>query len=507
MKYLDVPREITSTEIGAPSFSWSAGMYRRINIPTASVRKVRDLLHSYQKGSDPGSINYLTRSTHHFIRTKALQNHSYLLYPKGEAITPINPRAFENMDLANGDILLSKDSNVGECAILDGERWRNHMLSGGIVRLRPSIDRYYFYSFLKHELFKTELLSMVPRGATIAHANELWLDCHIPFPAQPDKDRIIAYVSALTAAVVDKEIAIRQRNEQIFRQIEAELAENSTGGKFQYQYPTLQELRTCKRFDTGLYSRGFRAFEHRVKHYRHGSTSLSALGVQSRRGPNLAVSVIGKTLYSEVYKAGWYELIRPVNITEYGTLASREWLGSPKKLPTVNRGDLILGCEGFSKGRSIVLIDAPAHCTTNFHGTALFWPGAEIWQTVFLRCFLAFLREHGVIDWVGVGGSGGHMSPEYFEYLPIPRFQDAVRHRIAELYHKDTAPPNYPQTLDNFVTWHQEWNSGLGIWELDRERQLLKRALAAVQEQIIAGRIVRFAQRAAARVLHVEGVP
>lgn len=95
------------------------------------------------------------------------------------------------------------------------------------------------------------------------------------------------------------------------------------------------------------------------------------------------------------------------------------------------------------------------------------------------------------------------MSPEYFEYLPIPRFQDAVRHRIAELYHKDTAPPNYPQTLDNFVAWHQEWNSGLGIWELDRERQLLKRALAAVQEQIIAGRIVRFAQRAPGR-LEVE---
>jgi type I restriction enzyme S subunit len=214
------------------------------------------------------------------------------------------------------------------------------------------------------------------------------------------------------------------------------------------------------------------------------------MGVRSRRGPNLAVSVIGKSLYSETYKPGWYELIRPVNIGEFGTLDSREWLGSPKKLPTVNRGDLILGCEGFEKGRSLVLVDAPERCTTNFHGTVLFWPGAEVWQTVFVRCFLAYLREHGVIDWVGVGGSGGHMSPNYFDYLPFPNFPDAVRERIARLYHHAATPPKRKATLANFVAWHREWNEGLGIWELDRELKTLQRTLGAVQEEIIGGRAV-----------------
>ena len=200
--------------------------------------------------------------------------------------------------------------------------------------------------------------------------------------------------------------------------------------------------------------------------------------------------MIGKSLYSESYKAGWYELIRPVNISEYGTLNSREWLGSSKELAIVKQGDLILGCEGFEKGRSLVLVDAPTRCTTNFHGTVLYWPSAEIWQTIFVRCFLAFLREHSVIDWVGVGGSGGHMSPEYFDYIPFPKFPESIRKQIAELYHHDAMPPTRKQTLDNFVAWHREWNKTLGIWELDREMKQLQKTLSDVQEQVIEGKSV-----------------
>jgi type I restriction enzyme S subunit len=491
MKHLRVPRQITLADLKTKDASWSAGMYRRVEIPTSHTRRIAELIAGYDKGSDPGSMYYLEKSTHYFIRTKSLQANSYLISPRGGAITPLNPRVFENMALTDGDILLSKDSNVGECAMVDGVAWRNHTLSGGVVRLRPSINRHYLFAFLKHELFKTELLSMVPRGATIAHANELWLDCHIPFPAQRDADDVIAYVAALTEAAVETETAIRAQNDKINAQIEGELTGNQTGDAFRYSHPTLGELRSTLRLDTGLYCRGFRAFQHSVNNYLHGATTLSAMGVRSRRGPNLAVSVIGNSLYSETYKPGWYELIRPVNISEYGTLSSREWLGSPKKLPTVNRGDLILGCEGFEKGRSLVLVDAPDRCTTNFHGTVLFCPNAEIWQTIFVRCFLAYLREHGVIDWVGVGGSGGHMSPDYFDYLPFPRFPYDIREHIARLYHQPTAPPKRNLTLENFVAWHREWNEGLGIWELDVKLKTLQRTLTDVQEQIIEGRTVK----------------
>lgn len=151
---------------------------------------------------------------------------------------------------------------------------------------------------------------------------------------------------------------------------------------------------------------------------------------------------------------------------------------------------MILGCEGFEKGRSIVLIEGLERCTTNFHGTVLCWPGRELFQVVFLRCFLAYLREHGVIDWVGVGGSGGHMSPEYFDFLPFPKFPETVQADIARLYYSSPEPPRDSPSLDTFVNWHLGQNAGMGIWELDRELGSLQNTLANVQDEIIEGKTV-----------------
>jgi hypothetical protein len=385
---------------------------------------------------------------------------------------------------------MSKDSNVGECAMVDGDRWRNHMFSGGIVRLHPSADRYYFFAFLKHPLFKTQLLAKSPRGATIVHSKTLWLDCLMPFPNQRDAKRVIGYVSALMQAIVEKEKAIRERHDAIMSAIDEELSTNNRGKAFHCSFPVISEIAESGRFDSGLYCTGFRSFKHCIDDYKNGTTWLSKMGVKTRRGPNLAVSVIGKSLYSEEPKQGWYQLIRPVSISEYGTLAQREWLGSRKSLPLVQQGDLIMGCEGFEKGRTIVMVDAIERCTTNFHGAVIYWPDAELWRVVFVRCFLAFLRAHGVIDWVGVGGSGGHMSPDYFDYLPIPKFPDDKQGGIAQLYHHDAPPPPVKPTLDTFVDWHRRWNAGLGIWELDREMKILQRTILEVQERIIEGKTV-----------------
>ncbi|MBI4916073.1 MAG: hypothetical protein HY825_09525 [Acidobacteria bacterium] len=493
MQYLQVPRAITSTDVRGQGLSWSASMYRRVQIPTRNTKSVGELLSGYDKGGDPGSLYYLGRSTHYLIRTKALQEHSTLICTKGDAITPLNPRAFENPSLSDGDILLSKDSNIGECAMVDGDRWKNHAISGGVVRLRPSIDRFYLFAFLKHPIFREALYSKVPRGSTIAHANTLWLDCRVPFPEQSDADRVERYVSVLMEAIVDKERAIRSRHETILAAIDSELTESGNGSVFAYAFPQLSEVRTAGRYDTGLYCRGFRAFRHRVDHYKHGPTTLSALGVKSRRGSNLAVSVIGRSLYSETPKPLWYELIRPVNISEYGTLVRREWLGNRRRLAIVHRGDLVLGCEGFEKGRSIVLIDDPGRTTTNFHGTAVYWPGATMEQVVWLRCYFAFLREQGVVDWVGVGGSGGHMSPEYFDYLPIPNFPDHVQAAIARLYHAGGPGAAGPPSISEFVDHHHARNEALGIWELDSGMKALQAELAAIQDQIILGRTVAVA--------------
>jgi len=493
MNYLRVPTDVSLGQLEANGVSWSPGTYRRVIIPTSQVKAVRDLLDPrrlFDRGSEPGSMWYMRTSSHHLIRTKALQHYTFLLSHKGDSITPVNPRVFKAPHLRHGDILMSKDSNVGECAMVHGDMWSQFMFSGGVLRLHPQIDRFYFFAFLKHPLFRTQLLAKVPRGATIAHAKSLWLDCVIPFPNQRDSAKVVRYVAALTEAIFDKEAALRARHSSILASIDAELRKESPGAQFGYEYPTSEKVAAAGRMDTSLYCRGFSQFKHRVESYRRGATCLSRMGLVSRRGPNLAVSVIGKSIYSDTAHTGWYELIRPVNIGEYGTLIKREWLGNRKSLPVVKRGDLILGCEGFEKGRTIVVLSDRDRCTTNFHGTVLSWPGGEVWQTVFVRCFLAYLREHGVVDWVGVGGSGGHMSPEYFDYLPFPRFPDDKQAEIARFYHSPGVAGPTIGDLGGFVAAHRRHNASLGIVELDLEAQELKRVLLEVQEQIIEGKTV-----------------
>lgn len=491
MKYVHVPRELHTNDILAEESCFSPGRYVRFIPPThKSLSHYAPLDKLVLVREEP--VKAQKSETYHYaeigdinIATGGITFREM----KGYLLPTQRPARAEN-----GDVLVStvRTYRKGVGLVLDN---RNNLVTTnamltlcGVTDFAPGITLPYVYSFLRSDFFVEQVWSLLHRG--VYPRMDTGALGKIVLPISNDSG-VSDYVSALALAIAEKEKAIRTRNNEIYAQIEAELAVNQTDKTFHYSHPTLDELRKSLRLDTGLYCKGFRAFQHHVSNYRHGATTLSAMGVRSRRGPNLAVSVIGKSLYSETYKPGWYELIRPVSISEYGTLNSREWLGSPKKLPTVNRGDLILGCEGFEKGRSLVLVDAPERCTTNFHGTVLFWPGAEIWQTIFIRCFLAYLRDHGVIDWVGVGGSGGHMSPTYFDYLPFPRFPDDVRNRIARLYHNPTTPPARKATLANFVAWHREWNESLGIWELDREMKTLQQTLAAVQEEIIEGRAVK----------------
>ena len=92
---------------------------------------------------------------------------------------------------------------------------------------------------------------------------------------------------------------------------------------------------------------------------------------------------------------------------------------------------------------------------------------------------------------MAVGGSGGHFSPDYFDFVLIPKFPEHIRERIVRLYHNPASPPAHKAKLENFVAWHRVWNESLGIWDLDREMKTLQRTLAAVQEKIIEGQTVK----------------
>lgn len=487
MSYLHVPKEVSLATLKAANSSLSAGMYKRVEIPTSSTKPVRDLIEGYDKGSDPGSMYYLRHSTHHFIRTKALQDHSSLIYPKGGAITPISPRVFEDLQLSDGDIIMSKDSNVGECAIVNGSGWKNYMLSGGVVRIRPRIDRYYLFSFLKHTLFREDLTARVPRGATIKHANELWLDCAIPLPAGANSEQVTKYVSALMQSIVEKEIAIRDKNDSINNKIENELLSGQARGAYAFSHPTLAEIRSQKRFDAAIYSESYKRESFLISNYKLGAANYEDMGFDIGRGQNLQITSIGQSIYSDHPRPDFYRLVAPTDISEFRTVEAFRYLGNKRSLDLVKKGDVIFGAEGFGKGRCIILVDEQHRTISNIHGVIFHPRNGSMTKGIFLGCFLGYLRRKGIVDAVGAGGSGGSLAIGYLNKVLIPNFPEEIQEEISKLYHSEKARPAESPTLETLVSWHRKWNQELGIWELDREMKALQRTLHDVQNKIIEG--------------------
>ena len=493
--YYRVPKEVSNKEIQTNDYTWSAGMFKKVIIPTKNVMQMRDLLDEkvpFNKGEEPGSKWYLFNSTHYFIRTKALQSHSYLLYPKGSAIVPLNPSIFKDLNMSDGDLLMSKDSNVGECAIVDGDDWRNHMFSSGIVRLNPKIDKHYLFSFVKHSVFKEQLNAMSPRGSTIKHAGLRWLDCLIPFPTQENKEEIIKYISILTKTIVEKEKTIKKRDKQIYDMIQNELINNQSTEAYSFNYPNIKEIKTLGRLDGAIYSTEYKSKISLIENYSNGYSSPEKLGFTVTPGPSLEIKIIKSRIDSDEYREGFYSLLLPTHISEYGTILKLPFMGTPKELPLIQKGDILFGEAGFQKGRSIVLIDEIKKCTTNAHGLYARRKDKDIEKSIFFRCIFDWYRTQGLIDLMAVGGSGGHFSPEYFKYIKIPNFSLELQNEISRLYHNDFKPVNYEEiTLDNFIDYHNTLNEHLGIWELDKQLKELIKTLNDAQEKIINGEIVK----------------
>lgn len=495
MGYITYPKEISIGTIRSKRSELSPSMYQQVTIATSRTKQLAQLLdpaNPFDKGAEPGSIWYISNSSHYFVRTKAFQNHSFLPYQKGDAIIPINPRVFVDANLGHGDILLSKDSNIGESVILWDDDWCNHMFSSGVVRLNPSSHPLYLFAFLKHPVFKAQLTAMTPRGSTISHAKSRWLECLVPFPNQDDSDCVIRFVSMLTQAIIEKEQLIRRKDEEIIRTIDDELMRGSVKmPKFVFSHPKLDQIRNVGRLDAAIYSTEFREKIYLIENYYLGTETPTEMGFTVTPGPSLEIKMINTRLDSDHYKPGYYGLILPKNISEYGTMNRMQYIGTGKKLPLLRQGDIVFGEAGFQKGRSVVLIDPVEYCTTNAHGLYARHKQGDLVRTIFFRCMFNWYRRMRLIDLIGVGGSGGHLSPSYFDtYLRIPKFPDRIQSDIARLYHNPDQSQEVQPTLDGFLEYHRSRDGELGIWDLHRDIRNLRSTLMNTLDVILGGNTV-----------------
>lgn len=488
-KYVKAPNNISFKDCQNNNFKLSASLYKKLTMKNKHFKPVSDFfsrdLTRRDLGTEIGSLSYIDKSTHYFLRTKALQEHSFIPEITSESALPMRPVDFENMNLKKGDLLISKDSNVGEIVVLEKD-YPNYMLSSAIYRL-PVVDKwkYYLLAMLKHDIFREQLDSIVPKGATIRHAKTLFLNCLIPLPNKNEKN-VIEYISVLTKAVVEKERLIKERYEKALSLIESELLENQGRKQFSYRLPMYSEIVESKRLDASLYSEYFQKEMFKIKNYKKGSVNIYELGFKLSRGQNLQVSNIGHSIYTSDYIKHFYKLILPKFLSKYGIPEKIEYLGNKNTLKTLEQGDLIFGAEGFEKGRSMVVLEEQDRVITNIHGITIQHKNKDINLSVFVKLFLDYLRNKGLIDLYAVGGNGGSLAQKYWESIPFPLFPEEKRFEIAKIYNDCKCIYNYKAcTLANFAKNDAMFNENAGIYELDKSLKNLKTILNKAIDKIV----------------------
>ncbi|CAG8774965.1 34892_t:CDS:2, partial [Gigaspora margarita] len=261
-----------------------------VDIPNKNTVVIKNLLdrklNFSDKGTEVGSINYVSQSTHYFIRARALQANYFLPFLDNETVIAIRPQIFKNFNLKEGDLIISKDSNIGEAIILDKD-YPNFTISGALYKLPITKNKLYLFAFFKHHHFREQLNLLVPKGSTIRHAKTLFLDCKIPFPNQKNFADVVKYVELLTQGIINKEKEIRRKNQLIFELIEKELLENQKKEEFKYERPKFSELFSNLRIDSSYYCYDYKRKQFLISNYKHGVKVIDEWNFKIKRGQNL----------------------------------------------------------------------------------------------------------------------------------------------------------------------------------------------------------------------------
>ena len=480
-KFVKAPDFVTFNECIENDFKLSSSLYTKLIMKNTNVKLVSDFLlknlSNSDLGTEIGSLSYIDKSTHYFLRTKGLQKHSFIPVITKESALPMLPTDFVNMNLMKGDLIISKDSNIGEIAILEKD-YPNYMLSSAIYKLPVKEEwKYYLFAMIKHAIFREQLDAIVPKGATIRHAKTLFLKCLIPLPNK-NLNEVIRYISAITKQIIEKESLIQKRHEDILRLIETELLQNQNDVKFRYNLPCINEVEQIGRLDTSLYSQYFKNQIFKITNYKYGSKNIFELDFTLSRGQNLQVSNIGDSIYSLEKHKNFYTLILPKFLSRYGTIEKEEYLGNKNNLRTIDKGDIIFGAEGFEKGRSIVVLEKQDKIITNIHGITIQHRYKNISLSVFIKLFLDYLRSKELVDLYAVGGNGGSLAQKYWDIIPFPLFPESKQNEIVKLYTNDNVVFNLTEvSLEDFEKVDSKFNQEAGIYELDKSMKYLKEKL------------------------------
>lgn len=100
--YITTKNHISFNDVIEKNYTLSSSQYKDLNIKNDNFLFVRDFLSRdllrKDLGEEVGSVSYIERSNHYFLRTRALQEHSFLPEITSETAIPILPSSFVQMN-------------------------------------------------------------------------------------------------------------------------------------------------------------------------------------------------------------------------------------------------------------------------------------------------------------------------------------------------------------------------------------------------------------------------
>ena len=456
----------------------SSSLHKQINVANENYLSLRSLLsrelNRNDLGKEVGSINYVSGSNFFFIKTKALQAFSFLPILNLESTESIMPQAFINHHLKAGDIILSKDSNIGETVILDKD-YPNYMLSGALYKLPLSgSDKFYILAFIKHRYFRDQLNRLVPKGATLRHAGTKFLDCNIPFPVN-NKEAIVNYVSNITKKIIEIEIEIKKRYSEINDIIETEIIENQKNNKaYSFAHATYSQLSIGKRLDTGVYSNTFQRITHLLTNYKWGVFYVDADKLRSGSTPKIR----DISNYSE----GCIRWITPTNCSDWGFIQTHEKILTPTKNNLSEDAVLLINrTSRGGKGEYVgigTFYDYDAYGDGHHNQGIYRITGYNKELLVFIATFMNTKMMRKYCSALSVGSKMKEIKSEQFLSIPIPSLEPKVLKRVYKLFYTE----NFGRSIDNILSLQP---CNVGLFHLSIAKNILIQYLNSILDMII----------------------
>ncbi len=466
-------RSIDINSIVNNKFILSPSNYKKIEIKSEKKISLSDLIDKKEKGTEVGSANYVEKSKYKFIRTSALSNDCFSIYEDHNSILSINPNVFVDYHLKKNDILICKDSNVGEVVLLE-RNYPNYMFSSGINRIHIKNNPLYVFAIMKNKIFREQLMSFIPKGATLRHAKDNYLKCIIPFP---NDEEIVEYITSLVKIIQNKEMEIKKRNHAIENIISNEIINNQKENKFEYSYPTISQLEKNNRLDTGSYTEEFSKIDFFIKNYINGYYYINEKNIKGGNTPKKRF--ISKDLNLK------YIWITPSYINDNGTLDLSNRINCQKN--NINRNCLLI-INRTSKGGIGEYVGVSTYYDFDKFGKAQHNQGIyrvtskSNEELIALTCLLNSSLYRKYCANISMGSKMKELKLNNILAIPFPKLPDKIVRELNKLYYN--SPRKEKILKENFEQANFNWDKDAGLINLFNSAENSKKILNNIIEQI-----------------------